>query len=148
MSKIEKAVREWIRAEFLFRHGPFCFEREAADAYFMAESRLRALVSGAADLRGAAINSGVDVHSLEEKRAARLGSFSQAPRKAPRRSDRVRMTDDPPRPPKAQEKRSSGVSGAPRKRARLDEPAPSPAPKKGKKRKGKPGGSWGRGFFS
>lgn len=126
MSKLREAIEAWIRAEFLFRLGPFAYEDEPTKWYLEAEDRMRKAVSGEADLTEAARAIGVEVDELEEQRRNR---FPRRPvRKAPK--PRTRLGDPGPAP---KPRGRPGASQAPRKgrRARLDDDEPTPPRKRG-----------------
>lgn len=63
-ARIIKRLRRWIKAEWAFRLGPFAFTDRTTWRYVKAERRLRAALTGKADLYAAAARLGF---SFKEK---------------------------------------------------------------------------------
>lgn len=63
--ELQKAVRRWVIAEWLFRHGPHCFGDRATEAYCDAEDGLRLALTGSTSPSGAAAALGIDTTPRE-----------------------------------------------------------------------------------
>lgn len=88
---LAQAVSNWIRAEYMFRHGPWAYERPWDARLVRAEEQLRQALTGASSLGRAAALLGVDRRGLEAHwqadRARRAAGSKRATGlvKAPRR---------------------------------------------------------------
>lgn len=66
MNRLQEAIEQWVRAEFVFRMGPMAFSDQTANWLVLAEENLRAQVTdGKTDLREAAKALGVRVERVE-----------------------------------------------------------------------------------
>ena len=55
MSKLSKAVEQWLKADYTFRHGTFSYSTRRQNEYVDAEEELREALTGEKDIRRAYI---------------------------------------------------------------------------------------------
>jgi hypothetical protein len=77
MGRLSKAIKQWIRAEYAFRHGPNAYHGNTTDKIIEAEENLREVLTGHRQLGSAGASLGCT--PATERQPAKLNRGKRAP---------------------------------------------------------------------